>query len=242
MSRVPEQPAGRRRVLAGTVVAALLLAGIVGLAEWLRPRAQERPETTELEEQDRDPRVEVECPEPTPREDVPRDGPSTIASPADPVEVSADELLNCPEAFDRRTVRYRGEAIGGLMARRDGTWVQVNDDVYAEAGRVRIRVEYRGENVGLGVFLPDDLGDEITTVGGPQTRGDLVEVVGVFRRVDPATREVTVIRADSAEVVRPGEPLADPPRGRRPLAAALLGLVAVAMVVTERAASRRRRR
>lgn len=242
MTRGAEQPLGRGRVLAGTAIAAVLLAGIVTLAEGLRHPPPQGPATGELDEQDRDPRVEADCPEPQPREDLPREGPARIAAPDDPVEVSADELLNCPESFDRRTVRYRGEVVGGPMERRDGAWLQVNDDAYAVAGRLRAHQEYRGENVGVGVFLPADLEVRIGTVGGPRTRGDLVEVVGVFRRVDPDTREVAVVRASSAEVVRPGEALADPPLRPRQVAAGVLAVLAVAVMLTERTAARRRLR
>lgn len=242
MKRVPEQPLGRRRVLAGTAVAALLLFGLIVFAEALRHPPQELADVGELDGQDRDPRVEPDCPTSEPREDVPREEPATLASPADPVEASADELINCPQSFDRRTVRYRGEVIGGLMERRDGTWVQVNDDVYAAAGRLPAHHDLRGENVGIGVFLPADLDLRIGTVGGPRTRGDLVEVVGVFRRVDPDSHEVTVIRASGAEIVRPGEALADPPLRRRQVAAGVLSLLAAAMVIVERTVARRRRR
>lgn len=243
MKRLPGQPLGRWRVLAGTAVAALLLFGLIAFAEALRHPTQELADVGELGGQDRDPRVELDCPTPEPREDVPREEPATTAAaPTDPVEASAEELINCPQSFDGRTVRYRGEVIGGLMDRRDGTWVQVNDDVYAAAGPLPAHQDYQGENVGIGVFLPADLDLRIGTVGGPRTRGDLVEVVGVFRRVDPDSHEVTVIRASGAKIVRPGEALADPALGRRQVAAGLLSLFAAAMVVTERTVARRRYR
>lgn len=232
----------RRRVLAWTAVAILALAGLIAFADSLRHPVQEVADVGELGGQDRDPRVQADCPEPDPRENLPRAGPAPVASAAEPVEVSADEVLNCPESFDRRTVRYRGEAIGGLMQRGDGAWIQVNDDAYAVAGPLQTHQDYRGENVGLGVFLPAGLDHQIGTVGGPRTRGDLVEIVGVFRRVDPESHEVTVIRASSTRIVRPGAALADPPLRRRQVAAGLLSLLAAAMVAVERTVARRRAR
>lgn len=237
------QALSRRRVLAGTAVAAALLVSLIALAEGLRHPPAEAPGVVELEEEDPDPRVPLDCPEPEPREDLDRDAPATLAPADPPIEVTADELLNCPESFDRRTVRYRGEVIGGLMERAGGVWAQLNDDAYARAlGPLPAHREYRGANVGIGVLLPPDVAAEIGMVGGPQTRGDLVEVVGVFRRVEPATREVTVIRAAEAAVVRPGDVMADAVQPRRRVAAGLLALVAAAMVAAERVASRRRRR
>lgn len=243
MTRGSSQALSRRRVLAGTAVAAALLVSLIGLAEGLRHPPAEAPSVVELDEEDPDPRLPFDCPEPEPREDLDRDPPATLAPFDPPIEVSADELLNCPGSFDRRTVRYRGEVIGGLMDRAGGVWAQLNDDAYARTlGPLPAHREYRGANVGIGVLLPPEAAAGISTVGGPQTRGDLVEVVGVFRRVEPATREVTVIRASEVAVVRPGDVMADAVQPARRVAAGLLALVAAAMVAAERVASRRRRR
>lgn len=241
MNRGHREPVRRRRVLAGTALAVAFLAGLVALAEGLRPP----PSPGDLPVGDvaaTDPRTPRKCPEPTP--DEARDRPAaTLAPRSEPVEVSATDLLDCPEHYDRRTVRYRGEAIGGLLPRLDGTWVQVNDDVYArEAGPLPAHREYHGPNTGVGVLLPSGLADQVTTVGGPHTRGDVIEVVGVFRRVDPRSQEVTVVHADSLAVLRPGERRPDPPLRDRQVAAVLLAVLAAAMVVTQRAVARRRQR
>lgn len=243
MRRGPAQPLSRRRVLAGAAVAAALLASLIVLAEGLRHPAAEAPDEVELEEGDRDPRLPIDCPESEPREDLDRDAPATLAPAGPPIDVTADELLDCPETFDRRTVRYRGEVVGGLLDRADGVWAQVNDDAYAlDVGPLPAHRDYRGGNVGIGVLLPPDLAEQIGTVGGPRTRGDQVEVVGVFRRVDPATREVTVIRASDGALVRPGEVVADAAQPGRQGVAALLALAAAAIAAAERFGARRRRR
>ncbi|MDQ3344183.1 MAG: hypothetical protein M3524_11530, partial [Actinomycetota bacterium] len=80
----------------------------------------------------------------------------------------------------------------------------------------------------------------ITTVGGPKTRGDILEVTGVFHRVDEATGEVTIIRGQDGSVVRQGGALSDPPLRDRQVVAVLLGLAAAAVVATERVVARRR--
>lgn len=241
MSREHREPVRRRRVLAGTAIALVLLAGLVALAEGLRhPPALGHP-PVEDGATAADPRVPLDCPEPTP--DEARERPATIAPRGAPVDVSSTELLNCPEHYDRRVVRYQGEAIGGLLPRRDGTWVQVNDDVYAgPAGPLPGHRQYHGANTGVGVRLAPGLAEEITTVGGPRARGDRVEVVGVFRRVDPGSQEVTVVHADSLAVIQAGQRHPDPPLGSRRIAAGVLAVLAVAVAATERVVARRRQR
>ncbi|MEX2621067.1 MAG: hypothetical protein WD250_12715 [Egibacteraceae bacterium] len=242
MSRDHREPVRRRRVLAGTAVALALLAGLVALAEGLRHPPSRGHPPVEDGAAAGDPRVPLDCPEPTPDEARERP-PATIVPRGEPVDVSSTELLNCPEHYDRRIVRYQGEAIGGLLPRRDGTWVQVNDDVYAgPLGPLPGHRRYQGANTGVGVRLPPGLAAEITTVGGPHVRGDRIEVVGVFRRVDPGSREVTVVHADSLAVIEAGRRHPDPPMGGRRIAAGILAVLAVAMGATERVIARRRQR
>lgn len=243
MTVASHKPVRRRRVLVGTAVGLLLFAGIVGLAEGLRHPLRSAVAPPEIQQPQSDPRIAPQCPEPEPREDRPRDEDTALRPVGAPIEVTSNQLLDCPESYDRRTVRYQGEAVGGVLERSGGAWVQLNDDAYARtAGPLPAHRDYRGGNAGMGVFLPSDLSAAITMVGGPRTRGDVVEVVGVFRRVDPTSGEVTVIRAQSLDVVRPGEMLPDPPLRDRQVAAAVLVTVAAAMVGVHQGVARRRRR
>jgi len=236
-----DKPLRRGRVLLGTLVAVVALAGIVGLAEALRPPPG--PSTIAVADERADLRAPLHCPTPAPPDERDDDAVSTLQPARPPVAVSSSELLDCPHSFDRRRVRYRGEAVGGVLRREGGAWAQINDDVYAgPAGPLPGHRSYRGHNAGIGVFLPDELADELGTVGGPGAQGDLVEVVGVFRRVDPGSQEVAVIRAASVEVLRAGAPRSDPPLRDRQVAAAVLAALALATAGTERLIARRRER
>ncbi len=242
MSR--RRPVRRWRVLAGAAMALAALAAIIALAETLRhplpsggPVVAERPEDPAA-----DPRTEVVCPEPAPREDAGRDGPALTAEP-EPVTVTSTELYDCPASWDGRLIAYEGEAIGGVLTRGDGAWVQVNDDVYAEAaGPLPAHRDYRGGNSGIGVFVPPTLAEEIDAVGGPQQRGDRIAVEGRFHRVDATSGEVAIIRAEHGAVVAGGEPFVDERLPDRERAAALLAALALALVAAERWQAWRRRR
>lgn len=217
------------------------LGGIVLLAETLRhPLPSGGPATPELDVAEADPRTAVDCGQAPPREGQERDEDVEQAS-TQPLEVNSNQLYDCPETFDGERIRYRGEVVGAVLRRSSGAWVQLNDDVYAEQlGPLPAHRDYRGGNAGVGVFVPLALADEIRFVGGPQTRGDVLEVVGTFNRVDQPTAEVTVIRAETGQVAEPGEPFSDPPLRDRQIVAAVVALVAVALTVAERLVTRRR--
>lgn len=223
-------------VAAGLVAAGLLLAGIVALAEALRHPGAEGATVLAA-----DPRIDVACPDPEPREGEPREGASVETS--EPVEITSAELRDCPETYDRARVAYRGEVVGELLRRDDGAWARLNDDAYAgEVGPLPGHRAYRGTNTGIAVLLPHDVADRVSAVGGPGRRGDVVAVSGMFSRVDQRSGEIAVIRALDGEVVRPGGDAAVAPAPGRPTAAALLAALAVGMVAAERLHARRWRR
>lgn len=240
MSRRPQWALRRRTLLAGAVLGLAALLAVIALAEALRPG---HPAVSVLDEPSGDPRDLAECPETEVREGAADETEPMLSPTAPPIDVSSNRLLDCPDSYDGRVVRYQGEVVGGLLRRDGGAWTQLNDDAYAEpVGRPPAHRSYRGGNAGVGVFLPDDVADRIATVGGPHDQGDLVEVVGTFGRVDPETHEVAVIRVDSAEIVRAGQPVEADALREQDVAAALLALLAVGTVVTERRVARRRDR
>ncbi|MBW3601911.1 MAG: hypothetical protein KY434_04320 [Actinobacteria bacterium] len=222
-----------RVVLAGVALLAAL-AAVGGLVESLR-----RPSpggVPEVAEPPSDPRAQVSCP--PAREDEAR-GRSGDARP--PRLVTSSELFDCPGRHDGRRVRYRGEVVGAVLEREGGAWVQLNDDAYAgELGPLPAHRDYRGGNAGIGVWLPAELAGRIHHVGGPRFRGDVLDVVGRFHRVDAATGEVVIVRAEHGSVARRGKAFVEPFRADRGVAALLLGALAAVAVVTERRVGRTR--
>jgi hypothetical protein len=232
------RPVRRHRVLAGFLVAALVVAGIVVLAEVLRhPLPGDAPAVPEQPVPEADPRTEVRC------EEEPREGRERSA-PDDDLgvrEVTSNELYDCPQTWDGRQVRYRGEVVGAVLHRDGGAWVQLNDDIYGdEAGPLPAHRDYRGGNAGVAAFLPRELAGSIRHVGGPGAEGDVLEVTGTFHRVDPATREVAALRVSSGRIVVDGQTIDHPPLADRRNAAVVLGALAVAAVAAERIVARRR--
>lgn len=228
-------------VALGALTAGLIIAGLVALVDGLRhPGAAETP-VPSAEEGAVDPRIEVECPEAQPREGESRAGQAVVAS--EPQEVTSTDLHDCPETYDRALVSFRGEVVGSPMRREAGAWVQLNDDRYArDLGPLPSHRDYRGANEGVAVLLPHDVAERVDWAGGPGRQGDLVEVTGLFRRVDPDSRDMAVIRALDGDVVRPGGASGEARLPARERAATLLAALAVGLVAAERLHARRWRR
>lgn len=231
------RPIPRRRVAAAALGLAAFFAAVLAAGEVLRHPYTQASDVPESQLAGSDPRDELVCPDPQPREGQRRT--PDIGTTA-PVRVTSNELFDCPEAYDGRRVVYRGEVVGALLDRAVGVWSQLNDDVYAELlGPLPAHRDYRGGNAGVGVLLPHGAVNLVSFIGGPQTRGDVLEVEGTFHRVDP-TGEVAVIHADGAQRMADGEPFPDPPLADRRIAAWLAVVVALALVVIERVVAQRR--
>jgi hypothetical protein len=218
------RPVSRLGVLGGALVLLAVLAGVAALAEALRHPPTVAP--VELPEEDGDPRDEVVCPAPPDPEGA-------------PPRVSSNDLYECPHVYDGRAVRYEGEVVGALLRRAEGTWTQLNDDVYAgDLGPLPAHREFRGGNAGVGVLLPHALARGVEWVGGPNARGDVLTVVGTFHLSDPASREVAVIRATEGHVARAGSPIEHAPLSDRRFAGLVLAAAAGIMLLVARYAAR----
>lgn len=206
-----------------------LLAGVVTTAELLRHPPAAGPPAPAPDAGDV--RDEVECGGRVPSQ---RGAPAPAA-----LRVSSADVHDCPTVYDQRAVIYEGEAVGALLDRRDGAWIQLNDDAYGGVlTPLPAHRYFRGANSGVGVFLPPELVDLVDTVGGPRARGDILRVTGTFHRVDPASGEVGVVRADQAVLVSPGTTTDQQPLRARRIVGSLLALVAAAMTVAFRRSSR----
>jgi len=79
--------------------------------------------------------------------------------------LSSSELIGNAKEHDGKPVTFTGEAIGDIMLRGEFAWVNIND----------------GDNA-LGIWMSAALAKEINFTGSYKTRGDKVEVTGIFHR------------------------------------------------------------
>jgi hypothetical protein len=154
--------------------------------------------------------------------------------------VSSSQVYACPSAFDGFRVTFVGEAIGEVLRRDGGAWVQVNDDDYAlQVGPIGAHLEQRGFNTGLSVWLPDGLHERIGGVGRPELRGDVVALEGVLLRADPDDGGGITLRADRLEVLATAQEVPEVFHHIQALVAAVLGILAFASLVWSRRARQR---
>lgn len=230
-----------RRVFTGYVtVAALVVVALIVMAYQLRHDAAV---VSPLTPQDGDGvdtlREEVACPLPEGREGEERE--AVIADPQVIPQITSNDLYDCPQTWDGRKVRYTGEVVGALLDRQDGVWTQLNDDAYGlDQAPLPTHSDFRGGNAGIGVLLSPDTAARVRWVGGPGRQGDVLEVVGRFQRIDNATGEVAVIRAEEARLVSEGRATEVPVPTARPIVAGIAAVAALGMTVLERRTRTRR--
>lgn len=159
-------------------------------------------------------------------------------TPPGPVgRVSSTEVLQCPRRFDGRLVTFVGEAVGDVLRRDGGAWVQLNDDAYGlEKGPLPGHREFAGTNSGLAVWLPDDLVDLVQRPGRRGVRGDVLQVEGFLRRVDPDDGGGLTIRATDGVLLSPARELDQPVHRSQMVVAGVLALLAIGLVIRERRA------
>lgn len=79
--------------------------------------------------------------------------------------LSSSVLLNNTKQYDGRVVVYQGEVIGDIMVRGNHAWFHVNEG-----------------GIAIGVWAHKTLISDILNAGDYHTRGDIVQLRGIFSR------------------------------------------------------------
>lgn len=107
--------------------------------------------------------------------------------------ICSTELINNAKEYDGKIVSYAGEVIGDIMVRQEFAWINVNDGKAA-----------------IGVWAAQDLIREIEFTGSYKTKGDWVEITGVFHRACLEHGADLDIHAQSIRRIRPGRQMNRP--------------------------------
>jgi len=106
--------------------------------------------------------------------------------------LSSTELINNAKQYDNKIVIYKGEVIGDIMTRKDFTWININDGVNA-----------------LGIWSERKMTKDIFYTGSYKSRGDTVEVEGVFHRSCPEHGGDLDIHAQALRKIKSGEKISE---------------------------------
>jgi len=101
--------------------------------------------------------------------------------------ISGTELIENADNYDGKEVIYEGEAIGEMMERGDGAWVNV----------------YDGEAC-IGVWMTKEIATIIKYTGSYKIQGDIVRVEGIFNKACPEHGGDLDIHAISMHKIKPG--------------------------------------
>lgn len=162
--------------------------------------------------------------------------PSPSAVAADPAQqVSASDLIDCPDEFHDREVVYTGEVIEAVFQRSGRRVVVLNDDDYALGpGPLPQTRTALGGNSGITVILPAEFTAAIEHLGSYASRGDHVRVVGRFVSASPLLQGEPSIDAVRASVVLPGGPIRHDATPRTVVAAVVFSLTAAVLTILAR--------
>jgi hypothetical protein len=133
--------------------------------------------------------------------------PALAANAQEQVPISA--LLENPHEYDQTVVTVVGEIVGDYGDRGTHFWVQVNDDPYVEQPSATGRLA--GANTGISVRYAAEFHGEFGPPGGYGIRGPIVQVIGIFRNLDPGSGGITFVEATALTLLQPAQRL--PERG-----------------------------
>jgi hypothetical protein len=104
------------------------------------------------------------------------------------------QLIEKAKEFDGQIVTIKGEAIGDLMKRRDGAWLNVSD------------------GTAIGIFFEKNKieAPSLKYLGNYQNTGDQLEVTGVFNKSCLYHQGELDIHCVSVKVLVPGKSIAHP--------------------------------
>jgi len=130
--------------------------------------------------------------------------------------ISSVELINKARDYDGKTVVYQGEVIGDVMARGEYAWININD----------------GRNA-IGIWIRKDLAKSIIYTGAYKTRGDQVEVIGIFQRSCAVHGGDLDLHAESMRRIKDGNNLEEKLSSRRMALAFILGAIVLLLWISK---------
>ena len=129
--------------------------------------------------------------------------------------VSSRELINNAKAYDGKPVVYQGEAIGEVMPRGAYAWVNLLDT-----------------NNAIGIWAPSNLSKDILYLGSYKSKGDVLEVTGIFHRACPEHGGDLDIHAQSLSKINSGRPVSEKLNlSKRDLSLMLLGILCLILIL-----------
>ncbi|MCM8791849.1 MAG: DNA-binding protein [Candidatus Omnitrophica bacterium] len=104
--------------------------------------------------------------------------------------ISSKELINQAQCYDGKEIVYKGEIIGEMMCRKKGCWVNISD-----------------RDFGIGVWIPSKIRFNPKYTGSYKSKGDVVEVKGIFNYSCKEHFGELDIHAQQIKLIKEGYPI-----------------------------------
>jgi hypothetical protein len=131
--------------------------------------------------------------------------------------ISSLELFTHAADYDGQNVIYEGEAIGDIMIRGPYAWVNVSD----------------GEGA-IGIWMQKEFASSIVYSGSYKSRGDWLEIKGVFHNACPQHGGELDIHAESIRKIRTGREISEKLNvSKRNMAFVLLGVLCLVWILKQ---------
>jgi hypothetical protein len=104
--------------------------------------------------------------------------------------IPLNHLLQNKKEFDGHEITIKGEVIGDIMRRREGNWLNIDDN-----------------NEGIGTWVLKGSLPKIDFVGGYSSKGDIHMIKGIFNRACPVHGGETDIHAFEIKRIQVGHPI-----------------------------------
>ena len=101
--------------------------------------------------------------------------------------ISSIELIQNGKDYDGKEIVYEGEAIGEVMERKDGVWVNIYD-----------------KQNSFGAWMSPELASVIEYTGSYKAKGDILRIRGIFNYNCPLHGGDLDIHASSLEKIKSG--------------------------------------
>lgn len=129
--------------------------------------------------------------------------------------ISSTDLINNAKQYDGKEVVYTGEVIGDIMARGNFAWINVNDGKAA-----------------IGIWIEKGLTQSVNYTGSYKSKGDWIEISGVFHRAcSEHGGDLDIHAQQIRKIISGGEIPEKLEQGKRNLVFILLGVLCLALIL-----------
>lgn len=129
-------------------------------------------------------------------------------------QISFNDLIENGRAYDKKSVKVRGEAIGEAMKRGSYSWINISDGTLP-----------------FGIWMKNEDAGKVRIFGNYHNKGDMVEVTGTFNRACGEHGGDMDIHADSVAVVKEGKRIIHPLNYNRKLISIVLTVLTLILGV-----------